>query len=130
VTSFIFNQGSSGHRGVWHAVEGEVEIRTVEERVSDYTNSYRNVRSIHTYPEHKEYSAKTMCSSFKSYSGKRKMTVRDEVSSPGYPRRTRAVLETVETTSKVKPCRCIAIEPPYTPEPLCYACRSKVEANG
>ena len=33
---FVWNEGSSAHRGVWHLVEGEVEWQTVPEQVTEY----------------------------------------------------------------------------------------------
>lgn len=50
---YIYNDGTSAHRGVWHIAEGPVEIEEVPERVSEHEG--KNCKSITVYPAHKKY---------------------------------------------------------------------------
>lgn len=36
--NWIFNEGSSSHRGVWHLIEGDIRYQTIPEKIYEYTS--------------------------------------------------------------------------------------------
>jgi hypothetical protein len=130
MTDYIYNEGTSAHRGVWHVVEGEIIYSDWAERSHKYKSDYFNETTITKFPavEKAEAKAKVMCASFNTYSGEKgyvrvRLAEWEGRGGPSKPKKEHTIITKVATLNRKDTL--VFEDPPFVPAPLCTRCKKK-----
>lgn len=117
---FVYNDGSSAHRGVWHMVK-DAKVQVVEKKVTEYDSSYYNEKYINVHPEHEVHTVTTMCGQPRAIvTGNRSKWPRNN-----WSRKPSAEHRDVERVVKYLPPQYWPAGPEFPPQPLCSRCAKK-----